>query len=175
MRSRIAKLAAGAAGVLALGSVMVPVPTASAEGSRVVVRECVSSDLHASYRATDAALSHRFGRIVLKNVSGHRCKTGGYGGLSYVGDGNGSQIGAPADRTPSTARTIVLQPGQRVWSAVSATIVEVYPRRECRPTHVDGFRIYPPNETHSLFVKHSTRGCRNDNVHLLSHKAYRRP
>lgn len=173
MRATIVKLAAGAAGLLAMGAMVVPVPTASARGT--VAPQCVSSDLHASYRATDAGMSHRYGRIVLRNVSDHSCRTGGYGGLSYVGNGDGTQIGAAADRTPSPVRTIVLQPGQRVVSAVSETVADVYPRRECRPAHVDGFRVYVPNETHSQFVKHPTTGCRNHDVHLIAHKAYRRP
>jgi hypothetical protein len=159
--------------MLALGAMVLPVSTATAEGS--APPQCVNTDLHARYRATDAGMSHRYGRIVLRNVSDHSCRTGGYGGLSYVGGGDGTQIGAAADRTPSTVRTIVLRPGQRVVSAVSETVADVYPRRECRPAHVDGFRVYIPNETHSQFVKHPTTGCRNDAVHLLAHKAYRRP
>jgi hypothetical protein len=95
--------------------------------------------------------------------------------LSYVGRGNGTQIGAAADRTPSKVRSIVLQPGQRVVSAVSATVAGVYSHHQCRPAHVDGFRVYVPNETRSQFVKHPTTGCRNQSVHLISHKAYRRP
>ena len=173
MRATIVRLAAGAAGVLAMGALAVPAPTASAQGT--VTPQCVNSDVHARYRATDAGMSHRYGRIVLRNTSDHSCKIGGYGGLSYVGGGDGTQIGAAADRTPSPVRTIILKPGQRVVSAVSETVAEVYPRRKCRPAHVDGFRVYIPNETRSQFIKHPTTGCRNTDVHLLAHKAYRRP
>jgi hypothetical protein len=159
--------------MLALGTMVVPVSTADAR--EAAAPQCVNADLHARYRATDAGMSHRYGRIILRNVSDHACRTGGYGGLSYVGGGNGTQIGAAADRTPSKVRTIVLQPGQRVVSAVSETVADVYPRRECRPAHVDGFRVYIPNETKSQYVKHPTTGCRSHKIHLISHKAYRRP
>ena len=136
---------------------------------------CTNADLLASYRRSGAATSHTYGWIRLKNVSAHACRTGGYGGLSYVGGGNGTQIGAAADREPSPVRTIVLQPGQRVHSRVTEVSASPYPKRRCRPAAVDGFRVYVPNATRSQYVKHPTTGCRNARIHLLSHRAYRRP
>ena len=112
---------------------------------------------------------------MLRNVSDHACRTGGYGGLSYVGGGDGTQVGAPADRVPGTARSIVVRPGDKVVSEVSESDTTVYPRRRCRRAQVDGFRVYLPNETASQFIAHRTTGCRNERVHLLSHQAYRRP
>ncbi len=144
-------------------------------GQATTIAPCTNAELSASYHATDAAMSHRYGRIVLKNVSDHACRTGGYGGLSYVGGGDGTQVGAHADRVPGKVRSLVVEPGQKVVSPVSETVASVYPRRECRPTHVDGFRVYVPNETASQFIAHPTTGCRNERVHLLSHKSYRRP
>jgi hypothetical protein len=69
----------------------------------------------------------------------------------------------------------VLQPGQRVKSKISEADARVYPRRKCRPTRVDGFRIYVPNETRSQYVPHRTIGCENPRVHLIAHRPYRRP
>lgn len=138
------------------------------------VPECTNAELTASYRSTGAGMSHEYGKIVLKNVSDHACTIRGYGGLSYVGHGDGTQIGAAATRTRSRERTLVVRPGHKVVSAVSATSAAPYPKHRCRPAHVDGFRVYVPDETRSQFVAHPTRGCRNHRVHLLSHKAYRR-
>lgn len=164
-------LAALAAGLL------VPASTAQATTHTAdrAPGTCTNAELRASYHATDAAMSHRYGRIVLKNVSDHACRTGGFGGLSYVGGGDGTQIGAAAERTPSRVRTILVRPGQKVVSAVAEVDATVYPRHRCRPADVDGFRVYLPNETASQYVEHATTGCRNTRVHLLSHKAYRRP
>ena len=164
-------LVVAAAGMVAAGLVPVSAAVASAQG----VGACTNAELVASYRATDAGMSHRFGRIVLKNVSDHACRTGGYGGVSYVGGGDGTQIGAPADREPGHVRSIVVGPGEKVVSAVSETVAGAYPRRECRPAKVDGFRVYLPNETRSQFIEHPTTGCRNHRVHLITHKAYRMP
>ena len=61
--------------------------------------------------------------IVLRNISDHRCKTGGYGGLSYVADNRGFQVGAAATRDRSTpVTTIFLRPDQKAKSDVSETV-----------------------------------------------------
>jgi hypothetical protein len=166
-------LGVSAAGLVVAG-VLVAVPASAASAGQPVV-VCTNAELTASYHRTDAAMSHRYGRLVLTNTSDHACSTGGYGGLSYVGRGDGTQVGAPADREPGRTRSIVVRPGGKVVSRVSETVAGVYPKRECRPAHVDGFRVYIPNETRSQFIKHPTTGCRNHEVHLLSHKAFRRP
>src|SRR6478735_7947475 len=147
---RTMRLAAGAAALTVLGAGLVPAGAADARA----VAECTNAELVASYHATDAGMSHQYGRLVLKNVSDHACRTGGYGGVSYVGGGDGTQVGAPADREPGHVRSIVVRPGEKVSSLVSETDAGVYPRRECRPAKVDGFRVYLPNETRSQFVKH---------------------
>jgi uncharacterized protein DUF4232 len=171
MRSTTWGAAVAALAVAALGLTTAP---AGADSARTV-RECTNAELVASYHNTGAGMNHSYGRIVLKNVSRHACTTRGYGGLSYVGHGDGTQIGAAATREKSRVRTIVVHPGERVVSAVDEISADPYPRRTCRPAHVDGFRVYLPDETRSQYIAHPTTGCRNTRVHLLSHKAYRRP
>ncbi len=168
-------LAALAAGLLVPASIAQATTHAGARTTTQVIGRCTNAELRASYHATDAAMSHRYGRIVLTNVSDHACRTGGFGGLSYVGGGDGTQVGAAAERTPSRVRSILVRPGQKVVSAVSEVDATAYPRHRCRPADVDGFRVYLPDETASQYVEHPTTGCRNTRVHLLSHKAYRRP
>ena len=138
------------------------------------VPECTNADLTASYPAGDAAMSHTYGRIVLTNTSDRACVTGGSGGLSYVGGGDGTQVGAAADRDPGTVRLYVLEPGQRVHSRVVETSYAPYPKDECRPRHVDGFRVSVPDATKSQYIPHPTTGCANAEVHLMSHRPFRR-
>lgn len=141
-------------------------------GPGAKVAQCTNADLDASFRARDAGAGHRYGVLRLTNTSGTACRTGGYGGLSYVGGGNGTQVGAAADRDGGTVRSIVLQPGQRVRSRVDETVAQNYPKGRCQPTHVEGFRVYVPNSTKAQFVKHPTTGCAKAGVHLISHRAY---
>lgn len=151
-----------------------PLLPLSAATSAQAVPECKNADLTAKYKGGDAAMSHVYGRIILVNTGDRACSVEGYGGLSYVGDGNGTQIGAAADRDPGIVRKYVLQPGQRVHSPIVETSYAPFPKQKCRPHHVDGFRVYVPDETKSQFIKHPTTGCANPAVHLLSHKPYRR-
>jgi hypothetical protein len=136
---------------------------------------CGNADLHAAYHATDSGAGHRFGQIVLTNTSHHTCRTGGFGGLSYVGFGNGTRIGAPADRVASPHPVVALRPGQRVVSAVSETVASNVDPDTCKGARVDGFRVYVPDARKSQFVAHRTFGCQNGAVHLLSHHAFVRP
>ena len=143
-------------------------------GTASSVAECSSSELRADYRARDAAAGHRHGVVRLRNAGDSTCLVQGYGGLSYVGGGDGTQVGAPADREPGTARPVLLAPGERALSRVSETVAAAYPRRACRPVAVDGFRVYAPDATRAFFVPHPTTGCLDDSVHLLSHGPFHR-
>jgi hypothetical protein len=165
----------GVATVLAgsvVGGVMMMSPSGTAATTLKGVPECTNANLTAKYRGGDAAMSHVYGRIVLRNTSQTTCWVRGYGGLSYVGHGNGTQIGAAADRTPSNKPRTVLAPGEKVRSAVAETSYAPYPKQKCKPRHVDGFRVYIPDETRSQYIPHETTGCANPEVHLLAHKAY---
>lgn len=157
--------------VLALAGTVLPWGSGVAAGAAVA--ECGNGDLSASYHATGAGAGSRFGRIVLRNTSATTCFVQGYGGLSYVGHGDGTQIGAAATRVPGTARRVVLEPGERAVSRVRESTAENYPRRTCRPRAVDGFRVYVPDATRSQFVAHATTGCANARVRLISQRPYR--
>ncbi|MDO9456320.1 DUF4232 domain-containing protein [Nocardioides sp.] len=136
--------------------------------------ECANRDLTASYRATDAGAGHRYGVIRLTVTSDRTCFVRGYGGLSYVGHGNGTQVGASAERDGGRVRTVVLDPGDSVASRVDEVVAGNYPRRACRPTAVDGFRVYVPDSTVSQFVPHRTTGCAKAGVHLIGHRPFHR-
>lgn len=153
-----------------------PVRTESSASSESAAAEpstpkCTNADLKAGYRATDSGAGSRFGEITLTNVSDRACALGGFGGLSYVGGDDGTQIGAPAVRKGSW-RTVIMKPGQVAVSEIAESTAENYPASKCRPTKVDGFRVYVPDSYDSQFVRHETTGCADKNVSLLSHRAF---
>ncbi|MGA8246879.1 MAG: DUF4232 domain-containing protein [Nocardioides sp.] len=166
------RLLAGAAGLaIAAGGLVSALPAQAA-----TTASCTNGDLTASYHHSDDGAGHSYGWIVLRNTSGHACHTGGYGGVSYVGDGNGTQIGAPAVRIDASAvRSFVLAPGQRLRSPLDEVNARNFPKKRCHPAHVDGFRVYVPNATASQYVVHRHVGCRNPHVKLMRQKPYRRP
>jgi uncharacterized protein DUF4232 len=171
MRTPTSRLLTSAAALAVVAGGAFGAPAATASGTPA----CGNADLHASYHHTDDGAGHRFGFIVLTNTSGHACHTGGFGGVSYVGDGNGTQIGAPAVRQDRAAvKTLVVKAGGRVRSPIDEVRAVNFGKKRCHRAHVDGFRVYVPNATKSQFVPHPTTGCRNAKVHLLFHQPYRR-
>jgi hypothetical protein len=137
------------------------------------VPECTAADVQASFAHVDSAAGSRHGSLSVLNTTDAPCFVQGYGGLSYVGDGDGQQIGAAADRDTGTpAERIVLPPDGVASSEVREVSTGAYDEGQCGATAVDGFRFYLPDETHALFVPHRTDACTNADVHLLSHQAF---
>ena len=121
----------------------------------------------------EGAAGSTYYRLVLTNTSGHTCRTGGFGGVSLVGGGNGSQIGAPADRSKSgQVKRLLLKPTAKAEATLQVANAENYPASKCRPAPAEGFRVYPPNETRSAYVESAATGCRNHAVHLLTLSPY---
>lgn len=162
---RMISIAAG----LASGAAVLSALPAVAQAS--TVPDCTTSHLSASWRVTDAGAGHYYGRMKLTNRGTSPCHIYGFGGLSFVGYGNGTQVGAAADRV-GTATGFDIAPGRSAVSEVDVTVAQNYSAADCRPTPVDGFRVYPPDQTRSLFVPFTTTGCANRAVHLLRMKAY---
>ena len=134
---------------------------------------CTSKDLRVALTGGEGAAGSTYYDLTLTNTSGHVCRTGGFGGVSLVGDGNGTQIGAPADRTePGKVRAITLQPDGRAAATLRVTNADNYSASKCDPAPAEGFRVYPPNETHAVYVAQGSTGCRNDTVHLLTLTPY---
>jgi len=125
-----------------------------------------------------AAAGSAYVSLRYRNVSDHACRTGGFGGVSFVGHGNGTQIGDPAARRPGTTlRSFVLHRGQSASSLVQIANADNYAKRACHPTKVDGFRVYVPNSHVSQFVPYRTVGCARSLGRLgpqLSHQALRK-
>ncbi|MDQ6935905.1 MAG: DUF4232 domain-containing protein [Actinomycetota bacterium] len=155
-----------------LGALLIGMPAAHGASA---VAHCGNAELRASWRYDNTAAGHTIGYIVLRNASAHACVTGGYDGLSYVGFGNGTQVGAAAVRSGGRVASYVLAPGQRLQSLVSETSARLYSPSTCWPYRADGFRVYVPNATRSQYVPHRTTGCLNGHVQLLSHEPYGRP
>ena len=148
--------------------------TSAGSSSGSAPGQCATSQLDASLGAGDGAAGSVYYQVVLTNTGDQPCATGGFGGVSFVGGGQGIQIGAAAVREQKDqARTIVLQPGDKATATLQEAEAGNYDKATCKPTPADGLRIYPPNNTRSLFVKQdSAVGCRNQKVQLLFLRPY---
>jgi predicted small lipoprotein YifL len=147
--------------------------SASASSSPSVPAACRTADLRVSLGPGEGAAGSTYYPVRLKNTSGHPCRTGGFGGVSLAAGATGKPIGAPADRTKqSQAKPLVLESGQRAHATLQVANAQNFPTGKCHPVQAQGFRVYPPNETHPAFVKHPTTGCQNAKVHLLTLTPY---
>lgn len=165
-------------GTALVGGVLTVLP-ATAPAVQASVPECGPHDLGVSFRTRGAAAGSLFGVLRYRNVTTHPCRTGGYGGLSFVGHHDGRQIGAAAVRAPGTpVRSFVLWPGQRAVSKVQIAQTANYDTSLCRPRRVDGFRVYVPDAYVSLFVPYQTRACSRKVIKefspQLSHQALKK-
>jgi Protein of unknown function (DUF4232) len=147
--------------------------SSSASSSPSSPAPCRTSGLKATLGPGEGAAGSTFFALHLKNISGKPCRTGGFGGVSLVAGPQGSPIGAPADRSqPGTVKQIVLGPGARATATLQMVTAENFSKSKCMPKQATGFRVYPPNETHSAFVANAATACASGSVHLLTLRPY---
>lgn len=109
--------------------------------------------------------------LSLTNTGSEPCILRGFAGVSLVADAAGTPIGAPAARDESTAPTdVLLAPGQAGAAVLRYTQAGNY--AGCTKADAAGYRIYPPEDTASLFLAQATRACSNADIVLLTIGAF---
>lgn len=112
--------------------------------------------------------------LMLTNNGTQPCALKGYPGVSLVTGNDGTQLGAPAemDTNGPERQWLTIKPAESLISALDIAQAANYDKKECQPEKADGFRIYPPGETESLFVKVSGyTGCANEDIKLMQVQA----
>ena len=164
-------------GTALLGGALTALPAVPAANASLPA--CGASDLKVTFHVRGAAAGSLYGVLRYRNVTDHKCRTGGYGGLSFVGGHHGKQVGAAAKRAPGTkVRSFSLKPGQKAVSKVQIAQTANYDKSLCKPKPVDGFRVYVPNAHASVFVPYKTRACSRKVIKKfspqLSHQALKK-
>lgn len=121
--------------------------------------ECRTADLHVGAGRVNGTAGTFYVPIRFTNAGAHPCELVGYPGVSYLASPGGSQVGDAAQRQGSAGSPVVLRPGQTASAIVGMVDVGALPASSCRPTSVAGFRVYPPDQTASVFVAHRGTGC----------------
>src|SRR6478736_4938354 len=84
---------------------------------------------------------------------------------------DGEPIGAAATRDDSTpVADVLLAPGQAGTATLRYTQAGNYPN--CTRTPAAGFRVYPPEDTASLFLAAPKDACSNAGINLLTIGAF---
>ena len=146
-----------------------PTPTSSpAPTDAPGAQTCTVNELSVQLGAPDSGAGTTVVPIIFKNTGGRTCQIEGYPGVSFVGGGNGTQIGAPASRDASVAITFhELKPGDSVQSPLRITQAGNYDT--CGTETADGLRIYPPHSYDAVFVATTAyKPCTDASVDLMS-------
>ena len=125
---------------------------------------CKAADLKLSLGRGEGAAGTVYRPLVFTNVSDHSCVIQGFPGVSYVAGADGHQVGAAAYRDGSKGAPVTLAKGASAYADVGFVNVQNYDPVTCQPQPVRGLRVYPPQETASLFVEMSGTGCANEKI-----------
>jgi hypothetical protein len=144
-----------------------PGPTATPTRTPVADGTCTVDQLTLSnvHDPESSGMSQYYFDIVFTNSSSTECTLEGYPGVSFVGDGNGTQIGDPAGEDDSVAiSTVTLAPGGTAVSHVHGAQPGAY---DCTEVQADGIRVYPPHSYESAYVADPLPACATAGVVLL--------
>ncbi|MCU1518173.1 MAG: hypothetical protein JWQ75_2894 [Pseudarthrobacter sp.] len=110
-------------------------------------------------------------KLTLTNTGAEPCLLKGFPGVSLAADANGEPIGAPAKRDETTpAADVLLAPGQGGTAVLRYIQAGNFP--DCTMVQAGGYRIYPPEDTASLFLAEPTQACSNATIELLTIGAF---
>lgn len=112
-----------------------------------------------------------YSQLILTNTGTAPCLLRGFPGVSLTADANGAPIGAPARQDGSSpVADVLLAPGKAGAADMRYTQAGNYP--DCAVTQAAGYRIYPPEDTASLFLAEPRNACANDKIELLTIGAF---
>lgn len=135
-----------------------------------IVGQCETAKLTGTLGPAEGGAAGHVGvTLVLTNTGTSTCSLQGWPGVSFVGDGNGTQLGAAAVFMRNMPHPVVeLRPGGTAHALLVVAIAANYPTDACKPQPADGFRVYPPGSRTSLFVEDRTfTACAEPSAPLL--------
>jgi hypothetical protein len=134
-----------------------PQPPAAPAG----VGRCAAAHLKVTVTPGDSAAGHVGLRLVFTNTSAHSCTIYGYPGVSFLSGPTGHQINDPAQRStaegPST--TVTVAPHGKAHADLLLVNVDNFPAANCKPIQAAGVRVYPPDDTKSLYARSPQQVC----------------
>ncbi|MFI5896248.1 DUF4232 domain-containing protein [Actinoplanes sp. NPDC051513] len=142
-------------------------PGASAEGSGTGATatqggatRCRTKDLKAATGAAESIAGVLYVNLVFTNKSAKPCTLSGYPTVSWVSAKTGKLINKPFAPSAGEALPTVTVPSKQ---SAHATLAYHHPGEvdptKCKSVAVKGYRVTPPQETTSIFVKGVTTAC----------------
>ena len=125
---------------------------------------CKTGDLALSLGRGDAAAGTAHKPLQFTNISDGPCVIQGFPGVSYVAGEDGHQVGPAAYREGEKGAPVTLRKGEVAHAPVGFVQVRNYEPAECEPQPVRGLRVYPPQETDSMFIELDRTGCASEEI-----------
>lgn len=130
---------------------------------------CASADLHASLGAAQGAAGSTYQVIDFTNLGSAPCTLYGYPGVSLAGGTPVAQIGAAADRDPTSHAALVTVPAHGTANALLRVVDALnFPTASCSPVTSTYLQIFPPDQTTPLFVSFKSTACSDSGTKLLT-------
>ncbi len=122
--------------------------------------QCADSDLGVTIAVADGGggAGSEYYNVLFTNTGGTSCVLRGTPGVSVVGNGNGTQLGRPAERSQAGVKTVALAVGQTV--AAPLQIVNIGSDggplgSRCAVKRGDGYRVYAPHSRRAFFAENA--------------------
>jgi Protein of unknown function (DUF4232) len=121
---------------------------------------CPNGSLHVKLGLGQGYAGGTYQVIDFTNTSGASCTLYGYPGVSLVSGPPYAQIGLAAKRTTTTAvKQITLAPGATANAVVQIVDALNFPTSTCGPVKSTNIRVFPPNQTISVYLPYASYGC----------------
>ena len=145
---------------------------ASSQAAQAGTALCKADSLTATTDSSGGgAAGSIYMQLIVTNSGTEPCLLKGYAGVSLTAGADGEPIGAAATRDDSTPVVdVLLAPGKAGAATLRYTQAANYP--DCTRTPAAGFRVYPPNDTASLFLAQQLDACANTEINLLTIGAF---
>ncbi len=133
---------------------------------------CKAASLTPSVDSTGGgAAGSLYMKLILTNSGTESCVLKGFPGVSLTAGPTADPIGAAASRDDAQPVTdVVLAPGKAGFAQLRYTQAGNYP--DCTQVAAAGFRVYPPEDTASVFIPQQHQACSNASINLLSVQAF---
>ncbi|MCX2748347.1 DUF4232 domain-containing protein [Arthrobacter sp. MI7-26] len=133
---------------------------------------CKAASLTPSVDSTGGgAAGSLYMKLILTNSGTESCVLRGFPGVSLTAGPTGDPIGAAAARDDTQpVADVVLAPGKAGFAQLRYTQAGNYP--DCTQVAAAGFRVYPPEDTASVFIPQQHQACSNAAINLLSVQAF---
>jgi hypothetical protein len=151
-----------------------PAPTSGAPATTTAAAPlCTAAMLEGSVDDSGGgAAGSIYMKLIVKNITGATCVLDGYPGVSLVGGGNGTQLGASDQRDPAAPSSGPIQLAPGASSAAVLRYTQAGNYQNCTQAPADGLRVYPPSATDALFIAHPLTACTNADIKLLTIGAF---